>query len=281
MRGPWEADKSGETMRILVRLKATADAVYMDDYHHKLRGRIWKALEGTRFDEEHGTNHPVGLSFSNPFPPGDLAAGDDRTLLIASPHEDLLAAVARDLNDDPTLEIGSMLFSVEDLVALDPDVGEPGTRGTLESGTGVLVRIPPEHRDRYGIDSDGGQEVTFWRPEHTMEPFQDAIEANLQHKHDLFARDHLPGPQERKGPLFDGYDLIKTYALPVNVTTEEERTFILSKWRFDYTVQDDHHRRWLNLALDCGIGGRNGLGFGFVNISRTANGNDGTGGNRP
>jgi len=255
-------------MRLLVRLRSTAAASYMDNYHHKLRGRLWYSLEGTRFDERHGASDPLGLSFSNPFPPGDLEEGDPRTLLVASPHEDLLTHVARDLKEAPSLEIGSMLFEVEDLSVLEPDVGEPGTRGTIETGTGVLVRITPEHRKRYGIDAGGTEEVTFWRPEHSMEPFKEAIRANLQHKHDLFAREYLPGPEEAKTPLFDGYELIKTYALPVRVTTDEERTFILSKWRLDYTVQHDDHRRWLNLALDCGIGGRNGLGFGFVNIAR-------------
>jgi CRISPR-associated endoribonuclease Cas6 len=238
----------------------------MENYHHKLRGRIWQALQGSKFDEEHGADDPVGFAFSNPFPPGDLEPGDTRTLLISSVHEDLLTLVARDLNEHPDLELGSMLFEVDEMSVIEPDVGEPGTRGTIETGTGVLVRITPEHRERYGIDGDGSDEVTFWRPEHSMEPFKDAIRANLQHKHDLFARDHLPGPEDAKTPLFDGYELLKTFALPVDVTTNERRTLILSKWRFDYTVQNDDHRRWLNLALDCGIGGRNGLGFGFVNI---------------
>lgn len=254
-------------MRLLVRLRATADATYQENYHHKLRGRIWNALEGTRFDDLHGSDDPPGFSFSNPFPPGDLREGDDRNLLVASVHEDLLAAVARDLQENPTFELGSMLFEVEDLSAVEPDVGEPGTTGTIESGTGVLARIPPHYRDRYGIDAPSDDEITFWRPEHTIEPLKDILRSNLAHKHDLYARDHLPGPDEHKTPLFDGYDLIKTYSLPVNVTTEERRTFILSKWRFDYTVRSDDHRRWLNLALDCGIGGRTGLGFGFVNIT--------------
>jgi CRISPR-associated endoribonuclease Cas6 len=61
--------------------------------------------------------------------------------------------------------------------------------------------------------------------------------------------------------------LIKTYALPVTVTEGVERQLVLSKWRLGYKVRDDHHRRHLNLALDAGIGGRNGLGFGFVNIT--------------
>jgi CRISPR-associated endoribonuclease Cas6 len=44
-------------------------------------------------------------------------------------------------------------------------------------------------------------------------------------------------------------------------------TYVLSKWRFEYNVRDDDHRRHLNLALDVGLGERNALGLGFVNIT--------------
>jgi CRISPR-associated endoribonuclease Cas6 len=53
----------------------------------------------------------------------------------------------------------------------------------------------------------------------------------------------------------------------VTVTEGQEMTYVLSKWEFSYTVRDDHHRRHLNLALDCGLGERNSLGLGFVNIT--------------
>jgi CRISPR-associated endoribonuclease Cas6 len=51
------------------------------------------------------------------------------------------------------------------------------------------------------------------------------------------------------------------------VTQGEERTVVLSKWRFEYEIHDEHHRRHLNLALDAGIGERNSLGLGFINIA--------------
>ena len=59
---------------------------------------------------------------------------------------------------------------VTDLDVIDPDVGEPGTSGTIPTGTGVSVRIPPWRFDEYGIDTDH-DEAEFWRPEHTLEPF--------------------------------------------------------------------------------------------------------------
>lgn len=253
-------------MRILITLKARADAAYDNAYHHKLRGRLWQALEDTDYDEIHDENRPKPFTYSNPFPPGDMSEGDERTLLVASSEEELLAHVATDLQDEPELNIGEMPFTVEDLTPLSPDVGEPGASGTLESGTGVLVRIPPWRFDNYGIERDH-DEAEFWRPEHSMEPFVTQVEANLDKKHGLYCPDYLPGPSDVGGDLFDGYELIKTFAIPVTPTEGMRETWVLSKWKLDYTVRDDHHRRHLNLALDVGIGERNALGFGFVNIS--------------
>ena len=254
-------------MRLLVRLTARADTAYDNAYHHKLSGRIWRALEETEYDAVHDESRPRPFSFSNPFPPRDMAEGDERTLLIASPTEDLLAHIAADLKAEPELNIGEMPFTVQGFSPLSPDVGEPGTAGTLETGTGVLVRIPPWRFDEYGIDVDHNQ-AEFWRPEHTMEPFQNQIEANLDKKHELYAPEYLPGPSDVEGELFDGYELLKTFAIPVEPTTGQRETWVLSKWQFDYTVRDDNHRRHLNLALDVGLGERNGLGFGFVNLQQ-------------
>jgi len=136
-------------MRLVARLRARIDAVYDEQYHHKLRGRMWRALDGTDFESLHNENRPVGLSFSNPFPPGDLREGDTRTLLVAAPQRSLLGAIAEDFTSNPELNIGEMPFEIEEVSLLAPEVGEPGTRGVLETGTGVLVRIPPWRAEDY------------------------------------------------------------------------------------------------------------------------------------
>lgn len=254
-------------MRIIVDLSARANTVYDNAYHHKLRGRVWRALEDTDYDDLHDSGDPPGFVMSNPFPPGDMREGDERTLLVASHDEELLAHVAADLLEDQELNIGEMPFHVDDVRALEPDVGEPGTRGVLETGTGLLVRIPPWRCEEYGIDHPGGDTAVFWRPEHTTQPLMEQLEANLDKKHQQFAPEYLPGPSEVTGDLFDGYELIKTFAVPVTVTEGQEMTYVLSKWKFEYTVRDDHHRRHLNLALDVGLGERNSLGLGFVNVT--------------
>lgn len=251
----------------MAHLTARMDTAYDNAYHHKLRGRLWNALDGTEFNERHDANEPPGFVYSNPFPPRDMNAGDKRKFIVAAPEERLLTQIARDLQAERELNIGEMPFRVKDVNAFAPDVGEPGTRGTFETGTGLLVRIPPWRCEEYGIDHPGGDTAVFWRPEHTTEPLLNQLEANLDKKHGLFCPEYLPGPSDVEGNLFDSYELLKTFAVPVQVTERETMTYVLSKWKFGYTVRDEDHRRHLNLALDCGLGERNSLGFGFVNIA--------------
>jgi len=252
-------------VRLLARLEARADTAYDNTYHHKLRGRLWEALRDTEYEQYHDENRPVGLSYSNPFPPRDMREGDERTLLVAAPQEELLAEVAEDFLANRELNVGEMPFRIEELTELDPDVGEPGSTGTIETGTGLLVRIPPWRAEEYGIEREGDAAI-FWRPEHSMEPLRTQLESNLDKKHRLFCPEYLPGPSETESPLFDDYELIKTFSIPVTVSQGTEMTYVLSKWRFGYTVRDDDHRRHLNLALDTGLGERNALGLGFCNL---------------
>jgi len=241
------------------------DAAYDNAYHHKLRGRIWQALQATDYESLHNEERPLGFCYSNPFPPGEMSEGDERFVIFAATDRDLLGEIAGDLDSDPKFNIGQMPFEVQDMSLLAPDVGEPGTNGVIESGTGLVVRVPPWRADEYGIEHDG-ENATFWRPEYSMEPLKIQLENNLDKKHGHFHTDDLPGPSDVDGDLFEEYDLLKTYALPVQVAENTELTYIVSKWRFGYTVRDDDHRRHLNLALDTGLGERNSLGFGFVNI---------------
>lgn len=262
-------------MRALVRLTARRAAAYDNAYHHKLRGRIWGTLADTHYIERHDAGDLPGFVYSNPFPPRDMQEGDERTLLVASPNEELLANVAADLLEDRELNIGEMPFHVEAVTPIEPDVGPPGSTGVMSSGTGILVRIPPRRCADYGIEhpaTDGGdapgndETDVFWRPEHTTRPFFDVIESNLDHKHDALLLGDRPGPADVDGDLFDSYELIKTFAVPLTVTPGETHPHVLSKWEFGYTVRNEDHRRHLNLALDAGLGHRNSLGLGFMNL---------------
>lgn len=246
-------------MRVLFDMQAEADATYDRTYHGRLRDRVWDALRDTEYDE-HGTETP-GFTFSNPFPWGDVDEGDSRNLIISSAREEQLAYITADLQENPKLHAGSMPFRVTDARPVDPDVGPPGAEGVLETATGVYAVAPPQYLE----DSDEHDYETFWRPDHGMDAFFEHVETQLQRNHDRFMPAGDPGPKDVDEPLFETYEMIKTYWLDIELSNDAEWSVLLSKWRFPYRVRDDHHRRHLNLALDVGIGRRTPLGFGFLN----------------
>jgi len=93
-----------------------------------------------------------------------MQEGDERKLIVSSVEDGLLAHVAADLLEEPEFNIGEMPFHVDDVTSFTPDVGEPGTQGIIESGTGLLIRIPPWRCEEYGIDHPGATLLSSGSP---------------------------------------------------------------------------------------------------------------------
>lgn len=257
-------------MRLEVSLSSTVETAYDVSYHHALRSALWECLR-EEFAEAHDANKPVGLSFSNIYPWGDLAVGDNRTVRIASPKRAVLDTLAETLLTRGTLTVGDMGFHVEDVDVQAPGVGEPGTRGYLETATGVVCRITPSLAREYGLSTPNRNNPnvpdTFWRPEHGLNPLKHVLNRSIKQSHDQFG-DTETYDYDMEQELFNSYEPIKddtTYAVPFEPTAGVERTYIVSKWRLGYRVRDETHRYLLNLALDCGVGQRREHGFGFAN----------------
>lgn len=252
-------------MRLLVRLDAQRDAVYDPEYHHKLRGVIWRYLDDTPFEELHGTDDALPFVFSNPFPVSDISKGNRRNVLIASPHDALIEVLKERIEQGDEFNIGELPFEVADTTSFSADVGEPGTTGKLTTASGVYIPLKRDRWDEFGIDPDYNTEEIGWEPSHSLGLFRQRIRENLTWKHDEIFRDYLDSPEDGDSMLFDDWTRKKVYSVDIPVTTDYEWTFVVSKWDLGYQVRNNDHRRWLNLALDTGLGARNPLGFGFVN----------------
>jgi len=262
-------------VRVELALDAIADAEYDTGAHHKLRGRIWRGLDGQeKYDEAHGTDHGVGFAFSNVFPWGHIEEGDRRYVRIASPRREVLDDLVGHFEQERAFDVGQMRFEVADVSAHAPQVGEPGSTGRMDTGTGVFCALNRRLAEEHGLDTskmDAGDSETkmFWRPEHGMEPLQATIRRSLQRTHERYGDDYYDGPMEVDEPLFEEVEPIKddiTYSIRFQPATAVDRTVVLSKWNLGYRVRDDTHRYHLNLALDAGIGQRREHGFGFLNL---------------
>lgn len=263
-------------MRIELALDAVVDAAYDTSHHHKVRGRIWRGLEGNEtFAEVHDTDHGIGFAYSNVFPWGQVEEGDRRYIRIASPRQAVLDNLISHFGSERAFDVGQMRFEVDEITGHAPDVGEAGSTGQLETATGVFCALDRQLAEEHGlstekIDAGDAETKLFWRPKHGMEPLQAAIKRSLQRTHELYGDDYYDGPMEVDEPLFDSIEPIKddvVYPIYFQPATAVDRTVLLSKWYLGYRVRNETHRYHLNLALDAGIGQRREHGFGFLNLT--------------
>jgi CRISPR-associated endoribonuclease Cas6 len=175
-------------MRLLVRLNAQRDAAYDPEYHHKLRGVIWRYLDSTPFEELHGTDDALPFVFSNPFPVKEIKEGDRRNVLIASPHDALMETLSKRINPNDEFNIGELPFEVSDTSLFGVDVGEPGETGTLSTASGIYVPLKRDRWEEFEIDPEYDTEEIGWVPEYSLDVFRQRIRENLSWKHDIVFR---------------------------------------------------------------------------------------------
>ncbi len=251
-------------MRLLVQLGATAHIVYQPDYHHKLRGRVWRPLEETdRWRSLHDEPGAFPFCFSNPFPRTDYEPGDEPMVLISSRHPDLIEDVYTDLEENPEFNIGDMSFEVEEVNPLNPTVGGLGTSGKIRCPTGIYIPLWEDDREAYEIDESYNADRISWTPRYGPRPMREKLVEDANRK---LERAHGETPIEQFNDLFESVELGDTHYLEIPVSTGYTRKFLVTETTFQYKITNPEQQQWLDLLLNTGIGWRNALGFGFANI---------------
>lgn len=253
--------------RLTITLQSERAAKYNNAYHHKLRGRIWRALENTKYEQVHDEPKPLGITFSGIVPYGDISKGDYRRLEIGATNEDVLIKIAESLQRNPEFNIGEMSFVVDGMEAKRVDVGPPGTTGTLVTNTGVLTTIPSDRCAEFGIQTPDSDKDHYWRGDDPLTAFQKRTRETLETRWQAIdVTPHGPSPAELYEPLFDTWEFLKDYSVPLTVTTDTTFPVVLSKWKLGYTVQSDAHRKVLNFALQTGLGRKTEYGLGNLKL---------------
>jgi len=252
-------------MRLLIELEAERDTEYVSRYHHKLRGRLWRTLDGTPFEELHGVSETPTFVYSNPFPPKDYQEGDKATVLVSSIHDKLIHAFDKEINPSDEFNVGEMPFTVSEKYPIYVDVGHRGESGTLRCSTGIHLSVYEKHRDEYDISGFEETNEISWTPNMPLELFFERLLDNANWKLNTVLPDYIETP-DKFDEIFESVDFGETYPVKVPITSDGfKKMFIVTQADFNYTVRDSEHRRILNTLLDSGVGWRNSLGFGFLN----------------
>lgn len=242
-------------MRLLLYFQSQNNSAYDLRYNHKLQGFIYNLIKETPYSALHDKRGYKFLCFSNIMPPKNIKKGEKRTLIISSPDNALIKFLNERLKEEKEINIGEMMFKLEDTLLLKPIIQKDCT---LISGTPIIIRTAKKNYEKYGIISK--YDYIYWRKQYPFEIFIEQLEANLFKKYNEF---HKTKNEEFK--IFEQFIFKKEVCNHIIINGKEQKVFG-SIWQFIFNNLDEKRKEILQFGLDCGFGEMNSFGFGFMNI---------------
>jgi CRISPR-associated endoribonuclease Cas6 len=264
-------------MRLLIRLRSTENTPYEMQYHYHLQGFIYNLVKDSKYDYIHNKEGYKFFCFSNIFPAKELHEDDIRTLIVSSPDTDFIQSLYEtlqlSLGRGVEVKIGIMKFKIDSIQKLAIKVPE-SLPFSLISGTPIVVRIRREKYELYVPGESKDYDYIYWRSNYPIELFISQVENNLFKKYteySMFNTDkcsrenydnissHRPLPV-----LFQKFKFKKQISTRVFMKGVDQ-IVIATVWEFAFNNTFIDHKL-VQFALDAGLGERNSLGFGFMNL---------------
>lgn len=253
-------------MRIILRLKPLVNQFRPNfEYHYKLQGFIYSLLKNTTFEGLHNKKGYKFFCFSNIFSRNQDNDSPLFNMIITSPSSQFIEQVSYQLQKivdyQIPIEIGS-IFELQDFVRVqNKNVSFP--LGII-TGSPILTRIPLEKFARSSTDSAPYKSI-FWRSSHPLNLFVEAVESNLKKKYQEFT--NSPASIQDTTTMLEKFKFKREVSTHIFVGNSRIPV-IGSLWEF--TFSEIIPKEIQLFALDCGLGERNSLGFGFMNPISTS-----------
>jgi len=256
-------------MRLLLKLKSKKDSIYDTRYYHKASGFIYSLLKGTPLEILHDLKTYKFFCFSNIFPlpkneKGEIIykikQGEEFNWLISSPYKPFIEVVKEKLEEKNEVNIGEMSFYVEDIKKFEIKLPKRNVR--LISATPIIIRIPERNYDKYNIPKEfRKRRFVYWRENLPFEAFVKQLEENLIKKYEKFYNEKW----DKENLIFE-FPEFKRRVVCYFTLNGKEIEAVGSIWNFEFSYLNKEKRKILSFGLDCGLGERNSMGFGFINI---------------
>jgi CRISPR-associated endoribonuclease Cas6 len=258
-------------MRLLLKLKSIKTCSYEMNYHYYLQGFIYNLLKGSKFEYLHNKNGYKFFCFSNIFPvKTNIKNGEFRNLIISSPDSDFIFLLEKSIKSlfDNSVIFGSMEFKIEYVKIIDTVI-HSNSDFNLITGTPIMIRIQREKYQQFGVHPSKDYPYIFWKSDHPIELFVSSLKNNLLKKYREFYNDDDICNNEDTNKAYKEFFLFQKFRFKKQVSIKiimkgVEQIVIGTLWEFEF--EGWQNNRLVKFALDAGLGERNSLGFGFMNL---------------
>jgi CRISPR-associated endoribonuclease Cas6 len=263
---------SATELRLLLKLTPKKSHPYVNDYHYHLQAAIYSMIREGGLADLHDKKGYKFFCFSNIFPFGDFREGAEKNLLVSSPDckiiESIEHAAKASMNSGRSLTMGETGFTISG-VSKPFRINMEASEITVRSATPIIMRIPRSRFQEYGIEPQIDYEYVFWRESIPLDAFVKQLRDGMVKKWREYFGSNIGDSskylEEELLPEITYYRFIKSVSKPLTIR-QEKQIIIGSLWEITFVTVNDAQRKLLQFAMDCGLGERNSLGFGFVNL---------------
>jgi CRISPR-associated endoribonuclease Cas6 len=144
---------------------------------------------------------------------------------------------------------------------------------TIITGTPIIIRVPRVKYKIYGIKPNRNYDYIYWRNGYPNDLFVSQVENNLLKKFVEYLHEINPqtvnNTKDIDTPIRSSFSLLHKFKFIKQVSTRIfmkgfEQVVIGTIWEFGFNVGAD--KDIIEFSLDAGLGERNSLGFGFMNL---------------
>lgn len=233
-------------MRMLLSLSPADDFPYDSINKHTAQGFIYSLLRETDFAKYHDHATFKFFCFSDIFPLGDFEAGKEKNLLISSPNRDFIESLRSSIKQKQSLKLGGHEIKAKYKVI------------QLKLGTRFISASPivlyEDNLQNLYYSFERNKDLNF---------FLQRLKDNAVKKYNAFYSDNFTLNEN----IFDRLIFRKEIAVRLK-KGDAEFIIIGSVWKLLEKFSLTEHRKLYEFIMDCGLGEKNSLGFGFINPLR-------------
>lgn len=233
-------------MRLLLSLYPMSDFSYDSINKHTVQGLIYSLLKDTDFSEYHDSAKFKFFCFADIFPLGDFKAGEGKNLLISSPNRDFIESIRGSLRAGEIFRLGGHEIKIKYKVV------QPKLSSRFISASPIVLYENNMENLYYSFERN--KDLNF---------FLQRLKENALKKYNAFYSEDCTLDEN----IFDRLIFRKETAVQIR-KGDAEFIIIGSVWKLLEKFIIEEHRKFYEFIMDCGLGEKNSLGFGFINPLR-------------
>lgn len=216
-------------------------------YKHTIQGFIYSAIKESGYLDFHDIPRFKFFCFSDIFPSGDFREGKIKNLIISSPDKNLISSIYDFINKrlDIPFRFNNFQIGIAELKMFDLS-----SKNKFISGSPIVL-----YRDNFN-------DIYFsFRRDKDMDFFLGRLKENALKKYNAYYGDEF----DFEGPIFDNLEFKKEVAVR-NFKKGKEFIIIGNVWSFlEKRDIKGEKNKFYKFIMDCGLGEKNSMGFGFIN----------------